>query len=57
MLAQVLTMLGVSVALVTGWPGAELVDRLGIDIDQAAHVHASNSLSGRPAVEGRTGIS
>jgi len=52
-LAQGLAMLGAGLALVTGWLGGELVDRLGVGVDQGAHMNAPNSLSGRPASEGR----
>jgi uncharacterized membrane protein len=34
---------------VTGWLGGELVDRLGVGVDDGAHLDAPNSLSGRPA--------
>lgn len=37
------------VALVTGWLGGELVDRLGVGVDEEANVNAPGSLSGRPA--------
>ncbi|WP_431922139.1 hypothetical protein [Nonomuraea jabiensis] len=33
---------------VTGWLGGELVDRLGVGVDEGAHVNAPSSLSGRP---------
>lgn len=36
-------------ALVTGWLGGELVDRLGVGVDRGAHLDAPSSLSGRPA--------
>lgn len=36
-------------ALVTGWLGGELVDRLGVGVDRGAHLDAPNSLSGKPA--------
>jgi uncharacterized membrane protein len=36
-------------ALVTGWLGGELVDRLGVGVDPGANVNAPSSLSGRPA--------
>jgi uncharacterized membrane protein len=32
-----------------GWLGGELVDRLGVGVDDGAHVDAPSSLSGRPA--------
>jgi uncharacterized membrane protein len=34
---------------VAGWLGGELVDRLGVGVDDGAHLDAPNSLSGRPA--------
>jgi uncharacterized membrane protein len=34
---------------VTGWLGAEMVHRLGVSIDQGAHLEAPSSLSGQPA--------
>jgi uncharacterized membrane protein len=40
-------------ALVAGWLGGELVDRLGVGVDDGANLNASNSLSGRPASPGR----
>ncbi len=49
--ALVLSFLGVVLALVTGWLGGELVDRLGVGIDNGAHLNAPSSLSGRPASE------
>jgi len=47
--AFVLALIGTGLALVTGWLGGELVDRLGIGVDSGAHVNAPSSLSGRPA--------
>ena len=47
--AFVLSGLAVGIALVTGWLGGELVDRLGVGVDDGAHVNAPSSLSGRPA--------
>jgi uncharacterized membrane protein len=32
-----------------GWLGGELVDRLGVGVDDGAHLDAPSSLSGRPA--------
>lgn len=32
-----------------GWLGGELVDRLGVGVDDGANLNARNSLSGRPA--------
>jgi uncharacterized membrane protein len=36
---------------VAGWLGGELVDRLGVGVDDGAHLDAPSSLSGRPASE------
>ncbi len=51
-LAIVLSALAVGLALVTGWLGGELVDRLGVGVEEGAHLDAPSSLSGRPAGEG-----
>ncbi|HEX8386013.1 MAG TPA: DUF2231 domain-containing protein [Rubricoccaceae bacterium] len=48
-LALVLGFAGGGISLVTGWLGGELVDRLGVGVDDGAHLDAPNSLSGRPA--------
>jgi uncharacterized membrane protein len=34
---------------VTGWLGGELVNRLGVSVDDGAHLDAPSSLSGQPA--------
>ena len=47
----VLSMLGVGLALFTGWLGGELVERLGMAVHDGAHLDAPNTLSGRPASE------
>jgi hypothetical protein len=49
--AIVLSALGVGLALITGWLGGELVDRLAIGVDPGAHANAPSSLSDRPATE------
>jgi uncharacterized membrane protein len=49
--ALVLSFIAVALALVTGWLGGELVDRLGVGVDRGAHLDAPSSLSGRPAIE------
>jgi uncharacterized membrane protein len=36
-------------ALVTAWLGGELVERLGVGVDEGAHLQAPSSLSGEPA--------
>jgi uncharacterized membrane protein len=41
----VLSGLGVALALVTGWLGGELVDRMGVGIDDNAHLNAPSSLT------------
>ena len=46
-LAFVLAFAGGALALVTGWLGGELVDRLGIGVDEGAHVDAPSSLRAR----------
>jgi uncharacterized membrane protein len=48
-LAYLLSFGGLALATVTAWLGGELVDRLGVGIDQGANLDAPNSLSGRPA--------
>jgi uncharacterized membrane protein len=45
----VLSVIGVLLALVTGWLGGELVERLRVGVDSGAHLDAPSSLSGRPA--------
>jgi uncharacterized membrane protein len=47
-----LSFVGFVLAMVTGWLGGELVDRLGIGVDEGANVNAPSSLSGRPARAG-----
>ena len=48
-LPLVLQVIGVLGALVTGWLGGELVDRLGVGVDRGANLNAPSSLSGQPA--------
>jgi uncharacterized membrane protein len=47
-----LGMAGVLLALVTAWLGGELVERLGVGVDEGANLDAPSSLSG-PATTGR----
>jgi uncharacterized membrane protein len=47
--AFLLAVVAVLLALVTGWLGGELVERLGIGVDTGANPDAPSSLSGRPA--------
>jgi hypothetical protein len=39
----------VALASVTAWLGGELVERLGVAVDDGAHLDAPSSLSGQPA--------
>lgn len=50
--ALALSFIALALALVGGWLGGELVDRLGVGVDNGAHLDAPSSLSGRPAKEG-----
>jgi uncharacterized membrane protein len=50
--ALVLSFITVVLALITGWSGGELVDRLGVGVDNGAHLNAPSSLSGCPATGG-----
>ena len=43
--ALVLSFVAVATALVTGWLGGELVDRLGVGVDDGAHLNAPSSLA------------
>ncbi|HWG57506.1 MAG TPA: DUF2231 domain-containing protein [Candidatus Acidoferrales bacterium] len=49
--ALVLSFIAILLAVLTGWLGGELVDRLGVGVDEGAHLDAPSSLSGRPASE------
>ena len=42
-------LVGAALSLVTGWLGGELVDRLGVGVDDGAHLDAPSSLSSKPA--------
>ena len=48
-LAVTLSLVGFLLALVTGWLGGELVDRLGVGVDDDAHIDAPSSLRTRRA--------
>jgi uncharacterized membrane protein len=52
-LAFVLSICGAALALITGWLGGELVNRLGVGVDDGANPDAPSSLSQRPARAGR----
>jgi uncharacterized membrane protein len=47
--AYLFSFLGGGLAMITSWLGGELVARLGVGVDEGAHVDAPSSLSGRPA--------
>ncbi|HEX2123038.1 MAG TPA: DUF2231 domain-containing protein, partial [Thermoanaerobaculia bacterium] len=47
-----LAALGAGLATITGWLGGELVDRLGVGVDDGANLDAPSSLSG-PATRSR----
>ncbi len=47
--AVVAGLLGAGVSIVTAWLGGELVDRLGVGVDDGAHLDAPSSLTGQPA--------
>lgn len=49
--AVLLSIIGVALALLGGWLGGELVDRLGVGVDEGAHVNSLPATSGRPAHE------
>jgi uncharacterized membrane protein len=53
--ALVLSFTGFALAGLTAWLGGELVDRLGVGVDDGAHLNSPNSLSGRPASENARG--
>lgn len=46
-MALALSFAGAGLALFTGWLGGELVDRLGVGVDDGAHLNAPSSLTGR----------
>jgi uncharacterized membrane protein len=48
-LAYALSFAGGGLSMLTGWLGGELVNRLGVGVDDGAHLDAPSSLSGRPA--------
>jgi uncharacterized membrane protein len=46
MIASLLSLAGGAISLYTGWLGGELVNRLGVGVDDGANVNAPSSLSG-----------
>jgi uncharacterized membrane protein len=53
--ALALSFIAVVLALLGGWLGGELVDRLGVGVDNGAHLNAPSSLTDRPARERDSG--
>jgi uncharacterized membrane protein len=53
-IALIFSIAGAALAVVTGWLGGELVDRLGVGVDERAHLNAPSSLKGKPVPERRT---
>jgi uncharacterized membrane protein len=51
--AYALSFGGVGLAAFTGWLGGELVERLGVGVDEGANLNAPSSLSGQPAERSR----
>jgi uncharacterized membrane protein len=45
MFASILSFIGLVAALVGGWLGGELVERLGVGVDEGANLNAPNSLT------------
>ncbi len=50
--ARGLSLVGGGLAVLTGWLGGELVDRLSVGVDDGANLDAPNSLTGLPADAG-----
>ena len=48
-LESILSFAGAALALIGGWLGGELVERLGVSVHDGAHLDAPSSLSGKPA--------
>ncbi len=53
--AVVAGLLGAGLAVVTGWLGGELVDRLGVGVDDGAHLDARSSLTSLSATGSQGG--
>jgi uncharacterized membrane protein len=54
--ALVLSFAAGALSLFTAWLGGELVDRLGVGVDEDANVNAPSSLSGRPARDAASSV-
>ncbi|HVF30634.1 MAG TPA: DUF2231 domain-containing protein [Pyrinomonadaceae bacterium] len=53
-LASILSFIGAALAGLGGWLGGELVERLGVGVDDGAHLNAPNSLTAASARSGHT---
>ena len=53
MVAIALGLAGAGIGAVTGWLGGELVDRLGVGVDEGANLNAPNSLTDKAPHAGR----
>ena len=51
-LAYLFSLAGAGLSLFTGWLGGELVDRLGVGVDDGAHLDAPSSLSSSSPAQG-----
>jgi uncharacterized membrane protein len=49
--AITVSFIGIVLAVVTGWLGGELVNRMGVGVEPGAHLNSPNSMSGRPATD------
>ncbi len=56
MLASILSFAGVALSMLAGWLGGELVERLGVGVDDGAHLDAPSSLTNAHAT-GKTAAS
>jgi uncharacterized membrane protein len=54
LMASVLIVVGLMLGAVGGWLGGELVDRLGVGVDEGANLNAPSSLRGRAVTPGRS---
>ncbi len=54
-IAIILSFAGAGLSPLTGWLGGELVERMGVGVDDGAHLNSPSSLSGRPASENTSG--
>lgn len=51
MMATILSFIGAGLAAFGGWLGGELVERLGVGIDDGANLNAPSSLSNQPTIK------